>query len=82
MKCDVKETLNAQDQRTVFPIKTRGLPFSLQRIDGNKLHKKYIDEITVITVEPRYLELAYFELPLISKWKSGPYFNMKYDDNR
>ena len=29
------------------------------------------------TVEPRYLELAYFELPLISKWKSGPYFNMK-----
>ena len=21
------------------------------------------------TVEPRYLELAYFELPLISKWK-------------
>ena len=29
------------------------------------------------TVEPRYLELAYFELPLISKWKSGPCFNMK-----
>ena len=29
------------------------------------------------TVEPRYLELAYFELPLISKWKSGPWFNMK-----
>ena len=29
------------------------------------------------TVEPRYLELAYFELLLISKWKSGPYFNMK-----
>ena len=28
-------------------------------------------------VEPRYLELAYFELPLISKWKSGPWFNMK-----
>ena len=28
-------------------------------------------------VEPRYLELAYFELPLISKWKSSPYFNMK-----
>ena len=25
----------------------------------------------------RYLELAYFELPLISKWKSGPCFNMK-----
>ena len=29
------------------------------------------------TVEPRYLELTYFELPLISKWKSGPCFNMK-----
>ena len=29
------------------------------------------------TIEPRYLELAYFELPLISKWKSGPCFNMK-----
>ena len=29
------------------------------------------------TVEPRYLELAYFELLLISKWKSGPCFNMK-----
>ena len=29
------------------------------------------------TVEPRYLELAYFELPLILKWKSGPCFNMK-----
>ena len=28
-------------------------------------------------VEPRYLELAYFELPLISKWKSGFCFNMK-----
>ena len=25
----------------------------------------------------RYLELAYFELPLISKWKSSPCFNMK-----
>ena len=23
----------------------------------------------VNTVEPRYIELAYFELPLISKWK-------------
>ena len=29
------------------------------------------------TVEPRYLELACFELPLISKWKFGPCFNMK-----
>ena len=33
--------------------------------------------ICLSTVEPRYLELAYFELPLISKWKSGPCFNMK-----
>ena len=29
------------------------------------------------TVNSRYFELAYFELPLISKWKSGPCFNMK-----
>ena len=29
------------------------------------------------TVEPPYLELAYFELSLTSKWKSGPCFNMK-----
>ena len=29
------------------------------------------------TVEPGYIELAYFELPLISKWKSGSCFNMK-----
>ena len=29
------------------------------------------------TVEPRYLELAYFELPLTTKWKSGPCFNIK-----
>ena len=29
------------------------------------------------TVEPRYLELAYFELPLISKWKSSPCLNTK-----
>ena len=33
--------------------------------------------VSMNTVEPRYLKLAYFELPLISKWKSGPYFNMK-----
>ena len=40
----------------------------------------YIDPLeiqNIYTVEPRYLELAYFELPLISKWKSGPCFNMK-----
>ena len=33
--------------------------------------------IILSTVEPRYLELAYFELLLISKWKSGPCFNKK-----
>ena len=33
--------------------------------------------IIINTVEPRYLELTYFELTLISKWKSGPCFNMK-----
>ena len=38
---------------------------------------KWIFCAVLITVEPRYFELAYFELPLISKWKSGPYFNMK-----
>ena len=37
---------------------------------------QYLD-LLWYTVEPRYLELAYFELPLISKWKSGPCFNMK-----
>ena len=29
------------------------------------------------TVESRCLELAYFELPLIPKWKSDPCFNMQ-----
>ena len=29
------------------------------------------------TVEPRYLELPYFKLLLILKWKSDPCFNMK-----
>ena len=33
--------------------------------------------VKISTFEPSYLELAYFELPLISKWKSGPCFNMK-----
>ena len=37
----------------------------------------YVRQPKENTVEPRYLELAYFELPLISKWKSGPCFNMK-----
>ena len=31
----------------------------------------------VITVGSRYLDLAYLELPFISKWKSGPFLNMK-----
>ena len=29
------------------------------------------------TVKPRNLELTYFKLTLILKWKSGPCFNMK-----
>ena len=29
------------------------------------------------TVDSRYLELAYLEWPLITKWKSGPCLNMK-----
>ena len=29
------------------------------------------------TVDSRYLDLAYLEYPLISKWKSGPCLNMK-----
>ena len=41
------------------------------------LHSFPLNILTTYTVEPRYLELAYFELPLISKWKSGPCFNMK-----
>ena len=33
------------------------------------------------TVEPRYLELAYFELPLISKWKYlVPVLTWNYDN--
>ena len=49
---------------------------------AKRLHLIFLaleDEFIVCqsTVEPRYLELAYFELLLISKWKSGPCFNMK-----
>ena len=39
--------------------------------------RKSILNLSLYTVEPRYLELAYFELPLISKRKSGPCFDMK-----
>ena len=28
------------------------------------------------TVDSRYLDFAYLKKLLISKWKSGPYFNM------
>ena len=44
------------------------------------IHRNMQNELIfyiVYTVEPRYLELAYFELPLISKWKSGPCFDTK-----
>ena len=29
------------------------------------------------TVDSRYLDLAYLEKPLISKWNFGPCFNME-----
>ena len=32
------------------------------------------------TVEPRYLELVYFELLFISKWKFGPVLTWNYDN--
>ena len=32
------------------------------------------------TVEPRYFERAYFELPLISKWKYDPRLTWNYDN--
>ena len=43
---------------------------------SDKIHNniKFIQPYN--TVEHRYLELAYFELPHISKWKSDPYFKM------
>ena len=44
--------------------------FYFSMIKIKKFSSRYI-------VESRYLELAYFELPLMSKWKSGPCFNMK-----
>ena len=44
----------------------------LQAYLGN--HIAIVNVFTLSTVGPRYLELAYFELPLISKWKSGPCF--------
>ena len=42
-----------------------------------KIKKKDQQRSPTYTVEPRYVELAYFELPLISKWKSDPCFNMQ-----
>ena len=30
-----------------------------------------------MTVDSRYLVFAYLEIPLISKWKSGPFLNIK-----
>ena len=50
---------------------------SEQRRMSKKTTPSFSNQHNRYTVEPRYLELAYFELPLISKWKSGPCFNMK-----
>ena len=33
--------------------------------------------LPMYTVDSRYLKFAYLEKPLISKWKSGPCFNME-----
>ena len=48
-----------------------------QHFQGTDSWRTECNMLNPYTVEPRYLELAYFELPLISKWKSGPCFNMK-----
>ena len=32
------------------------------------------------TVYSRYLDFAYLELPIISKWKSGPCFDMNINN--
>ena len=37
----------------------------------------YYAEVKYITVDSRYLDLAYLKQPLISKWNSGSYFNME-----
>ena len=70
LKCLFKEALWWW---TIFPICEQQR--QMQVLDN----LGYLTRVSVFknTVEPRYLELAYFELPLISKWKSGPCFNMK-----
>ena len=50
---------------------------SLHAASGLVMQNSLIIMLDTNTVESRYLELPYFELPLISKWKSGPCFNMK-----
>ena len=57
------------------PLKLMSLLHFEQGTTGNWKRKFY--DINASTVEPRYLELGYFELPLISKWKFGPCYNMK-----
>ena len=39
--------------------------------------KLLYDIVFLYTVDSRYLELAYLEQPLISKWKSGPCYNIE-----
>ena len=48
----------------------------IQSEENNKLNNNMIQR-KINTVKPRYVELAYLELALISKWKSAPCFNMK-----
>ena len=47
------------------------------RVDPNHMGQNEVSNQDLNTVKPCYLELSYFELPLTSKWKSGPCFNMK-----
>ena len=56
---------------------TKNENFQIKKNDIFHISAQNIDCGYSSTVEPRYLELAYFELPLISKWKSGHCFNMK-----
>ena len=65
-------------ERKIDPTDTcSGLSFSSTNYTAWNVHKNKELKLLKDTVETRYLELAYFELPLISKWKSGPYFYMK-----
>ena len=57
----------------------RNIPLCFDAVKCKNVKKKVCMCIKFkLTVEPRHLELAYFELPLISKWKSGPCFKEQF----